>query len=448
MSKKKEKFNYKPDGSRPTAGIADEDTIYQLSQILDIVDRFNKETDLDVLLQYVLTKIIELAKADRAVIFLRKKGSKLKAELSLNSVGELIDTKNLQLDYSLTEKVFKDGFTYYSELPQKNSKTRNADVHSGQLSVICSPMFIGRKKIGVIYADCADKSLASVDSITYFFDILTGQAATAIERGLLIKKTAAANKKLAKFNKELIKAKEFVENAEKLKTNFLSVLSHEIRTPINILLAYATLIKERLEEKNHESSDDNFSVMEKSGNQIISLMEQVIYISELRIGNIKPSYSRINLNKELMEMIEGKFKNFASKENVIIKYDSQLEDALVFTDQKSFFDGISILLEYTILMNNSGKVMLLLGKDKEGSLSIIITDVIFDTSLIPIPTFLNQIENEMVISPREVETLPVPLKMVQYVCKNLELEFYIYPGNQKNYSFKIRFPKTVNAQGD
>jgi len=90
---------------------------------------------------------------------------------------------------------------------------------------------------------------------------------------------------------------------DKNKTEFISVASHEIRTPITILKAYAQMGK-----KLAGSSDAPItSLMEKievQTNKLVDLVQRLMDVSKLEVGQLDYKYEFISLKTFMLEVVE------------------------------------------------------------------------------------------------------------------------------------------------
>lgn len=82
-----------------------------------------------------------------------------------------------------------------------------------------------------------------------------------------------------KHLKELEKAYERVKESEKMKAAFIQNVSHEVRTPLNIISGFSQVIadpelSDSIEERQHMSK-----MMQKSAHQITSLIDEIIGLS-------------------------------------------------------------------------------------------------------------------------------------------------------------------------
>lgn len=112
--------------------------------------------------------------------------------------------------------------------------------------------------------------------------------------------------KLFKNNKEheslLKKAKLKAEENDKLKSVFLANLSHEIRTPMNAILGFTNLLKNDILKP--EETKEYLETIEKSGNNLVLIINDLIEMSKIDANQITPNYTTADLNKCLDEIYE------------------------------------------------------------------------------------------------------------------------------------------------
>ena len=98
-----------------------------------------------------------------------------------------------------------------------------------------------------------------------------------------------------KHGLEMAEASEAAQTASRAKTTFLFNMSHDIRTPMNAIAGYTAMAKRHL--GNKEEVRDYLEKIEISGNQLLSLINQVLEMSRIESG-------KITLNEEPADIIE------------------------------------------------------------------------------------------------------------------------------------------------
>ena len=91
---------------------------------------------------------------------------------------------------------------------------------------------------------------------------------------------------------KLKKAYVAAENANKAKTEFLNNMSHDIRTPMNVILGYNQLMKSQLTESKQL---DYQKKIEQSGKLLLAIINNVLDMARIESGKIKvdENYERV-----------------------------------------------------------------------------------------------------------------------------------------------------------
>ena len=85
-------------------------------------------------------------------------------------------------------------------------------------------------------------------------------------------------------NRELEMQKYQLNEASRLKTNFLSNMSHELRTPLNSVIALSGVLNRRLKEKIPNEEYSYLEVIERNGKHLLTLINDILDISRIESG--------------------------------------------------------------------------------------------------------------------------------------------------------------------
>ncbi len=110
---------------------------------------------------------------------------------------------------------------------------------------------------------------------------------------LLESRVAERTAELQKSRETLKIAKEKAENASQAKSTFLANMSHELRTPLNAILGFSHLMTH---EKNlHADQIKNLEIINRSGEHLLHLINNVLDISKIEAGRVELEESPLDL---------------------------------------------------------------------------------------------------------------------------------------------------------
>jgi signal transduction histidine kinase len=96
-----------------------------------------------------------------------------------------------------------------------------------------------------------------------------------------------ANRELTEKNRRLAQAVERLQEADRVKSNFLATVSHELRTPLTSVIGYSEMLLEGIAgDLNEEQREYVRTVMEK-GDQLLQLITGILDISRMEAGEMR-----------------------------------------------------------------------------------------------------------------------------------------------------------------
>lgn len=157
------------------------------------------------------------------------------------------------------------------------------------------------------------------------------------------------------MNTELVAAKEKADESDKLKTAFLANMSHEIRTPMNAILGFSSFLLEPGISK--EKISDFVRIINASGQQLMSVISDIIDISKIEVGLIHINIETVNVNNLMREIFTTYWKVVELK-NLCLNYSSDnFEDIVeVSSDGNRIRQVLCNLLNNAIKFTHAGKI--------------------------------------------------------------------------------------------
>ncbi|MBP7927686.1 GAF domain-containing protein [Patescibacteria group bacterium] len=184
---------------------------------------------------------------------------------------------------------------------------------------VVAPLYVNKQLIGVM----AIGNKKSGDSYTQqdlsTLRIIAGQSAVGIENARLYNQLKGFNVKLeaevTKKTAELQKANDELRQLDRAKSEFISIASHQLRTPLTVIKGYISMMQEGSFGKVPPKILENLTKVYASNERLIGLVENLLDISRIESGRQQYEWSKIHL-EDLAQTVVDNLKQNAKERNL------------------------------------------------------------------------------------------------------------------------------------
>jgi two-component system, NtrC family, sensor kinase len=172
-----------------------------LKAILEVSLAINSSLDLEEILQTVMGKAVELLAAERGFIMLLDKQGNLQIKTAHN-IHEDSSDESFRISSSIANQAASEGRSIYTSDAQQDERYANQQsvVELHLRSIMCVPLKIANKVIGVIYLDNSSQAKLFLKSDMYLFELYAQQAAMAIHNAQLYARLS----RLKQYNEDIV----------------------------------------------------------------------------------------------------------------------------------------------------------------------------------------------------------------------------------------------------
>jgi len=143
--------------------------------------------------------------------------------------------------------------------------------------------------------------------------------------------------------------------ANEFKNNFLENLSHELRSPMNAINGFTTLIEKK--KPKGETYNKYLSLIKNSSHQLLNVVSNLVDISKINTNQIEVKKRKFNLNQLLREQYI-KLKQRLNEQNTNItpyfKPELRDEDAYIYTDSHILEQVFDKLIDNAVKFTSKG----------------------------------------------------------------------------------------------
>lgn len=145
---------------------------------------------------------------------------------------------------------------------------------------------------------------------------------------------------------------EAVKNLKELnafKSRFFTNITHEFRSPLNIILSYLDTAL----QKNNKLKKGNLEIMQRSGKQLLTLVNQILDLRRLEVAKIQVQYEEIDVLKLTNAVVED-FQKLAYGKGIQLELENDLTDTLMASDREKLRKILSNLVSNAIKFTARG----------------------------------------------------------------------------------------------
>jgi predicted ATPase/signal transduction histidine kinase len=305
-----------------------------LYAIIKASQRISQEILLDKLTDKLIKILLENAGAQTGFLILSKEGKLVIEVAGSLSPKEIILRQSIPLEVS--KKLPKSVINYVARTKESvilndaaNEVAFDSDPYIQKYqpkSILCIPILKQGKQIGIVYLENNLVNNAFSRDRQEIVKLICAQAAISLENAKLyfdLQQSQARERAEKQFRKALAKEKELTD----LKSRFISMASHEFRTPLTTILSTTELLKYYSQNWSEEKKQTYFDRIENSVKQMTGLLEDVLLLGKAEAGKIEFQPSQLDLVNFCRSLVEEIQLGTSAKQTIVFSSEPECQEA-------------------------------------------------------------------------------------------------------------------------
>ncbi len=250
--------------------------------------------------------------------------------------------------------------------------------------------------------------------------------------------------KARRREQELTVARDAALEASRLKSAFLANITHEIHTPLNILLGYADLMAERLEESGDPRAGEYVAPVRRAGKRLLDTVGSILELSKIEAGSFSIDPRPILLG-EFIERLVAEFRILAAQKGLAVSAQIDAPDAMVRFDEACLSNLLTNLLQNAIKFTERGEIALRLWTDERATPMLEVRDTGVGIDPAYLPHIFDAFTQENPGLTRRFQGVGLGLSLVRKYVELHGAEIAVTSEKNHGSSFVIRFARDPDA---
>lgn len=229
----------------------------------------------------------------------------------------------------------------------------------GLTELVAAPMIKENTVLGVVVAGTRGHDLDFTQSFVDTLEALAGEMALSITNARLFNEVNELNRTLEEKVKErtfeLMEAMKNLKELDRMKSEFLANISHELRTPMNSIIGYTTLVLDGIDGPLVEEQRKSLERVENNARHLLDLINDLLDLSRIEAGGLKLELCPVDLGQAALDVCSD-LDGQAAPKKVKLECRVMPSDLVITADETRVREILINLVGNAVKFTNSGSV--------------------------------------------------------------------------------------------
>lgn len=248
-------------------------------------------------------------------------------------------------------------------------------------------------------------------------------------------------REIAELNDTLVRAAEDLGKVEDLQRELIANISHDLRTPLTMIVGYAEAMRDIPEEVTPE----NMQIIIDETNRLNSMVNEVLDFSRLRTGNLELEEKPFNLTEQIREIV-GRISKMTAAEGYTLIFEPE-EDRTVTGDSGRIGQVLYNLLGNALTYTGEDKTVHITQEDAGTRVRVEISDSGEGIPADELPYIFDRYYRSRENHRRAVIGSGLGLNICRSILEKHNARYGVNSTEGQGTTFWFELPRTVDKQG-
>lgn len=231
--------------------------------------------------------------------------------------------------------------TAYVNRPDTPPAAREQLAKMGASSQLTLPMTAGERILGIVTWVDQEPGRIFTQADIQLAQTLVAQSTVAIDNAELFRELETRALELAEANR--------------LKSQFLATISHELRTPMNSIIGFSDTLLSGLYGELNEKQASRIERIQRNGYTLLTLIDDLLDLSKIDAGRMELNIEQVNVHESIMAVAQS-MESQAVKQGLEMKFEVEPDLPRVRADARRLRQVITNLLSNAIKFTQEGSI--------------------------------------------------------------------------------------------
>ena len=291
----------------------------ELSAMFQVSTTLNLQLKLEVILEIIVRRVVSAMRAQQASIMLyNPESGDLETRASYGLESEFARNARKRIGEGIAGWVAERGeaLLLNGDAPE-NAMSRHFKSDRNITSALSMPLRVGERCVGVLNVNRINHNEPFQDHHREILHMFAEHVAAVIERAEVLDRLGSRSRELEEANHRLTQLNQ-------MKDTFLSTASHELKTPLTTVIAYAELLGEDEKRVTGEQRAEFLRRLRAEADRLMSLIEDILDLTRLESGKLVLKPVMLSANIVVRDAVET-VRSQAEKRSITLREEYQAD---------------------------------------------------------------------------------------------------------------------------
>lgn len=167
----------------------------------------------------------------------------------------------------------------------------------------------------------------------------------------------------------LLEAKQHAEQVTILRSSFLTNMTHEIRTPLTVILGFTSILRQGVAPSYRRF----VQLIERSGRRLLLMLDSILDLAQIEANTLEPVIDRHNI-VDVLDSVVAALTPIANDKGIEIQVDSQSLPHYAYADGSILTRALNNLLDNAVKFTDEGTIRLWMEEEAGDVLAVHMVD--------------------------------------------------------------------------